>query len=42
MNTEVLSVKLSIAPWSQDQDLPLKRSLTLNLFNIITNIILYM
>jgi hypothetical protein len=42
MNTEALSVKPSIAPWSQDQDLPLKPPVTLNLSNIITAIIFSM
>jgi hypothetical protein len=39
MNTEGLSVKLSIAPWSQDQDLLLKPPVTLNLFNVFRGII---
>jgi hypothetical protein len=42
MNTEVLYVKPSIAPSSQDQDLPLKPPVTLKLFNITTAIIFTM
>jgi hypothetical protein len=39
MNTEALSLKPSIAPWSHDQDPPLNLSVALNLFNIIVVLI---